>query len=195
MTPITTEAPAPQRPTLPETQEVSHHYVQSTASTHAVQPAGYADGTAAQAFLCAAMFSPPTDVAEVLAFVADEDFEKPAQRLIVEALRALAAVGHSTDAVSVGDWLTRNGRINADTQHELTCAVTAGSNTAALRTYAACVVAEAFREAYASLGEALLESAGVMPEHDLMPQLVEGGTRMRTHHRRLQGLRGHDTQN
>lgn len=190
MPPTTTEAPAPQRPTLPETQVVPQTEVQSTASTHAVQPAGYADGTAAQAFLCAAMFSTPTDVAGVLALVVDEDFEKPAQRRIVEALRALAAVGHSTDAVSVGDWLTRNGRINPDVQHELACAVTAGSNTVALRTYAACVVAEAFREAYASLGEALLESSGVMPEHDLLPQLVEGGTRLRNHSRRLEALRG-----
>ncbi|MDO2377445.1 DnaB-like helicase N-terminal domain-containing protein [Rhodococcus electrodiphilus] len=190
MPPITTEAPALLRPTLPETQVVPQSEVQSTASSRAVQPAGYADGTAAQAFLCAAMFSTPTGVAEVLAFVVDEDFEKPAQRRIVEALRALASAGHSTDAVSVGDWLTRHGRINADVQHELTCAITAGSNTAALRTYAACVVAEAFREEYASLGEALLESAGVMPEHDLMPQLIEGGTRMRAHHRRLDALRG-----
>lgn len=190
MPPLTEEAPAIAGPTLPETSVVPTAEDDSTASTHAVQPAGYADGTAAQAFLCAAMFSPPTVVAEVLAFVVDEDFEKPAQRRIVEALRALAAVGHSTDAVSVGDWLIRHGRLNPDVQHELTCAVTAGSNTAALRTYAGRVVAEAFREAYASLGEALLESAGVMPEHDLLPQLIEGGTRLRNHSRRLEALRG-----
>lgn len=192
MPPLTTEAPALLRPTLPETSVVPTAEDDSIRPHRAVQPAGFADGTPAQAFLCAALFSTPADVAAVLRFVDDLDFEKPGQRLIVEAIRALSLAGEPTDAVCVGDWLARNGRLTQDAKYELTCAITAGANSDALRHYATAVVADSFREAYASLGEALLESAGVMPEHDLLPQLVEGGTRLRNHSRRLDALRGHN---
>lgn len=192
MPPTTTEAPTLDRSTPPEARSAPNTADHSTASHRAVQPAGFADGTAAQAFLCAAMWSSVEDVAAVLKHVADEDFEQPGKRLVAEAVRALADAGQSVDGVSVGDWLTKRGRMTDDSKHELSCALTAGLPPGALWTYAAALVAESFRESYATLGETLLETAGTLAEHNLLPQLVEGGTRMRSHHQRLTALRTHN---
>ncbi|WP_181005882.1 DnaB-like helicase N-terminal domain-containing protein [Mycobacterium marinum] len=120
-------------------------------------------------FVGTLLWSPTADVAGVLEFVADDDFDSPALSVLVTTVRRLATAGRPCDAQMVMDELARGGGVHRGIALALMDATSAGAVPQAGRFYAAAVVAGSLRRRVESAGNALTEAAQDAAETDLAP--------------------------
>jgi replicative DNA helicase len=144
------------------------------------------------AFLGASVGVHYLDLAKVAPYLRTDDFERPANVAVWEAI--VAAVTEAADAYSesvVLDVLVRRGA-NSEKRKALLDAITAGSatNVGALRLYAAAMVSARLRRQIECVGHALLTASTDSAERGLVGQVEAAVTAIKATEGRLIALRG-----
>lgn len=163
-------------------------------TTTPAPPTDYSDDAApatgaARMLLGSALMSPPEAITEVATLVAPGDLNTTSQWVIWQAITDRAKAG-LTGAEIVLDELIRTGQATPAVRLELANAATAGAYPEQLHAYAAPVVADAFRRAVESYGQALADAYATASEEELWQFVIDGGRKLRAIVDRLIAARG-----
>jgi replicative DNA helicase len=140
-------------------------------------------------FVGALMYSSVAEVNAVARFVEADDLDQPAATILA-SIRALAGRGVPPGPVLVKDDLHRRGKLTRGVATWLAAAATSGACSSAARSYAACVLAEAFRRQVESFAAALVSAAPSAAEGEVARLAEQASARIRYTFGRLTELRG-----
>ena len=139
----------------------------------------------------AALWAPNGDLALTpLVWVKDEDIENPSLAQVLAAMRSMIYARQPHGPQLVLDELKRSGALTPAVAEQLKAATTSGADPAAVRQYAAAVVADSLRRRAASAGVALSAIADRSAEADIAPMVERAAASVRDCAERLAALRG-----
>jgi hypothetical protein len=139
----------------------------------------------------AVLWAPTGDIGLIpLPWVKDDDIEDPALAKVLATARALCYARQPHSPQLVLDELKRSGSLTPAVAEQLKAATTSGADPAAVRQYAAAVVADALRRRVASAGVALSAIADQGTEADIAPMVERAAASVRDCADRLAALRG-----
>jgi replicative DNA helicase len=134
--------------------------------------------------------SSPTDAADVLRHVRDDDISSPALATVLAAIRLLAQTGRPCGPQLVADELRRAGTLTRAVADQLRAATTCGADPLAASHYAAAMVAESLRRRIDSAGHALMLAAQDAAEAELVALVEQTAALVSDCGNRLAVLRG-----
>lgn len=138
--------------------------------------------------LCALLWADTSRSLPILAQLEADDCAEAGHQAILAAIRTTAEAGRSGSVVvfdelqRTGKLAGRAGKLIADA---LANAVLVGADPLALPALLAAVLADSFRRQVESHGVAIAGAADSLPEVDLWPMVLAGGSRLRGIHERL----------
>ena len=146
----------------------------------------------AEVLLVGALLWPTPDdgPGPVIALVADDDVADPHLADVLACARSLIYARESVGAVIVADELRRLGKYSPLVAERLNAAAVSGAVPAALRGYAAAVVADSLRRRVESAGAALTAASESVREVDLAPLAERAASAVADCAARLEKLRG-----